>query len=146
MVKAILAEDIISRGPANLYQVALKTVIDNISDLVVEQCLIVKLPFLFTADTVFELQDTDLENLARESDEVADERDRSSQKLRILQDGLSRLQRHDKHHVIREAGPADNEDDDASVSPSSTKQSATPGDQSEPEETSDEEFVYGDAE
>ncbi|KAJ5790010.1 uncharacterized protein N7518_007021 [Penicillium psychrosexuale] len=79
------------------YKVALKNVIDNVGALVVEACLIQKLPTLFMADTVYDLQDTDVQGLASEGKEVVEERTRAMQKLERLQNCLRDLKRFDKH-------------------------------------------------
>lgn len=71
--------------------------IDSIAALVVEACLIQKLPTLFNADTVYDLQDADVQGLAGESKEVLEERARVMQKLKVLQSSLHDLKRLDKY-------------------------------------------------
>lgn len=71
--------------------------IDNVGALVVEACLIQKLPTLFMADTVYDMQDTDVQGLASEGKEVVEERTRAMQKLERLQTCLRDLKRFDKH-------------------------------------------------
>lgn len=78
-------------------QVALKNVIDNIGSLAVEACLIQKLPTLFMADTVYDLEDTTIHGLAGESNEVVEEREKAAQKLKLLQNCLHDLKRLDKY-------------------------------------------------
>ncbi|KAJ9257405.1 hypothetical protein DTO207G8_2159 [Paecilomyces variotii] len=79
------------------YKVALEKFIDDISVLAVERCLIQKLPFLFSPETVSRLQNPNVGKLAGESDESSAERSRLSEKLNALEQGLRSLKVLDKH-------------------------------------------------
>ncbi|CAK7273325.1 hypothetical protein SEPCBS119000_005596 [Sporothrix epigloea] len=67
------------------YKVALKTFIDNVSVLVVEQCLVSKLPSLFTPDTIYTIPDEEIARLAGEEEHTVAERARLVEKRRCLQ-------------------------------------------------------------
>lgn len=58
--------------------------------------MIRKLPALFTADTVYDLDDAEVRKIAGESGEVVTEQARLTQKLKVLQDGLHSLKRLEK--------------------------------------------------
>lgn len=77
----------------NSMKVALKKVIDDISVLAVEECLIQQLPTLFMPDTVFNMDSDTVRETAAESDESASERERSTGRLYILETGLRNLSR-----------------------------------------------------
>lgn len=79
--------------------------IDNVATLAVEACLIQKLPAIFTADTVYGMQDTDVQCLAGESKKVVEERARVMQKLELLQNSLYDLKRLDKHGAATSQRP-----------------------------------------
>jgi hypothetical protein len=78
-------------------KVALKKVVDDISVLAVEECLIQRLPTLFTPETVFNLDEDVIQRIAAESEESAAERERSTRRLRILETGLRDLSRLNNH-------------------------------------------------
>ncbi|CAK7266190.1 hypothetical protein SEPCBS57363_001970 [Sporothrix epigloea] len=67
------------------YKVAMKTFIDNVSVLVVEQCLVSKLPSLFTPDTIYSISDEEIAKLAGEDEHATAERSRLMEKRRCLQ-------------------------------------------------------------
>ncbi len=79
---------------------ALKRVIDDISDLAIEQSLIRKLPSLFPPDKAQGLEDSDIQSLAEESEEAVSDRARLRRKLEVLETGLRDLKRLDKHHAL----------------------------------------------
>lgn len=79
------------------YQVARKRVVDDISTLAVEECLIQHLPNLLVPETVFGLDNSVIERICGESKESAAERGNAMAKLCVLETGhrdLSRLNHH----------------------------------------------------
>ncbi|CAK7274263.1 hypothetical protein SEPCBS57363_006074 [Sporothrix epigloea] len=68
------------------YKVALKMFIDNVSVLVVEQCLVSKLPSLFTPDTIYSFSDKEIARLAGEDEHATAERSRLMEKRKCLQE------------------------------------------------------------
>ncbi|KAL1953240.1 hypothetical protein VTO42DRAFT_3355 [Malbranchea cinnamomea] len=79
------------------YKVALKKVVDDVSVLAVEQCLIKPLPSLFTPEIVFNLKDDVVRRIAGESEESIIERERLTDRLRVLETGLQQLSRLSNH-------------------------------------------------
>jgi hypothetical protein len=69
----------------------LKKVIDDFSVLAVEVCFIEKLPSLFCPEDVFDLSNETIALLAAEDEGSATERARYSEKLKVLENGLSEL-------------------------------------------------------
>lgn len=67
--------------------------IDDVSVLAIERCLIQKLPELLSAEVIFELSDEELRYIAGESDESASERTRALEKSSVLQGALIELKR-----------------------------------------------------
>lgn len=80
-------------------QVALKSFIDNISVLVVEQCLISKLPGLFTPDSLYSIPDEEISFLAGENEAATAERARLMEKKACLEKCEDELRKLDKHRV-----------------------------------------------
>lgn len=78
-------------------KVALKKVVDDISVLAVEECLIQQLPTLFMPEAVFNMDDDIIRGIAAESEESAAERERSTVRLRVLEMGLRDLSRLNNH-------------------------------------------------
>ena len=76
---------------------ALKRAIDDFATLAVENCLISKMPGLFTPETVAGWSDEDIESLAAESQETMDERNVLLVKFDVLSKGLAGLQRLARH-------------------------------------------------
>lgn len=78
-------------------KVALKKVVDDVSVLAVEGCLIQQLPALFTHETVHSLNDDIIQRIAAERPESVAERERSTERLRVLETGLQGLSRLSNH-------------------------------------------------
>lgn len=70
---------------------------DDVSILVLEQCLLQKLPSLFTSDMIYDISDEDIALLAGETSEAVAERVRLREKKTTLESGLQELRRLDKH-------------------------------------------------
>lgn len=80
-------------------QVALKRIIDEVSDLAVERQLIHFLPSLFTPEMVYDLSDEDVTALASEDEQAAAERVRCSELLSALHASMVELKRLDGHRT-----------------------------------------------
>jgi hypothetical protein len=59
--------------------------------LAVEACIIQKLPTLFCPEDVLDIEDTMIAILAAENEESSTERQRCTEKLRVLETGLKEL-------------------------------------------------------
>lgn len=81
--------------------------VDDVAHLAVENCLISKLPGLFTPETVAGLRDEDIRQLAAESQDTMAEREVLLAKLDVLSKGLSGLKRLTRHHPPIECEPND---------------------------------------
>lgn len=79
-------------------QVALKFVIDDFAIHVIEECLLQKLPEIFTPSVVIALEDSIVESIAAESEDSKVERISCAGKLEILEKALSILRRLDRHN------------------------------------------------
>ncbi|KAI1109635.1 P-loop containing nucleoside triphosphate hydrolase protein [Nemania sp. NC0429] len=73
------------------YKVALKTVIDEISVLAIEKCLIQQLPELLSPEIIYSLTDEQVHLIAAESETSGAQRERLNEKLAVLQRGLEKL-------------------------------------------------------
>ncbi|KAI0864276.1 P-loop containing nucleoside triphosphate hydrolase protein [Xylaria cubensis] len=73
------------------YKVALKTVIDDVSALAIEICLVQEVPRLLTPEGICNLSDEEVHSIASESLMSASERKRLNEKLSVLQRGLAQL-------------------------------------------------------
>lgn len=67
------------------------TFVDNVAILGIENCLLAPLETIFTAQTINNLSDERIQDLASEPSSVEQERKRLSEELRRLQEGLSTL-------------------------------------------------------
>ncbi|TWU71553.1 hypothetical protein ED733_003071 [Metarhizium rileyi] len=82
------------------YKVACKNLIDAVSVLAVEQCLVGKLPSLFQAELILDLEDDEITHLAQESDGAAIKRVQCNDKLAVLEAGKEDLNRLDSHRSL----------------------------------------------
>ncbi|CAH0046486.1 unnamed protein product [Clonostachys solani] len=73
------------------YKVALKKFVDDVSVLAIEQCLVQKLPSIFSSDFICDLTDEQVGRLAGESADLSIERSRMTEKRKLLQEGLAQL-------------------------------------------------------
>ncbi|CAK7237378.1 hypothetical protein SCUCBS95973_009938 [Sporothrix curviconia] len=127
----VAASDAIDYADA-YYKVALKTFIDNVSVLVVEQCLVSKLPSLFTPNTIYTISDKDIGRLAGEKPYSVAERQRLAEKKTCLQKCEVELRRLDKHHIPdvddqmdKAAFEAESDDDTGKEAEAGTSESGT---------------------
>lgn len=70
-----------------------RTFTDNVVHLVIENCLISKLPDIFNPRVVTQMSDEILKRLAEESDEVKTERSQLADEIEKLKTGLQSCQR-----------------------------------------------------
>lgn len=75
--------------------------IDAISVLAVEQCLVGKLPSLFQAELILDLKNDEITRLAQESNGAAMKRVQCNDKLAVLEAGKEDLNRLDSHRSLR---------------------------------------------
>lgn len=62
-------------------------IIDDVSVLAIEDCLVSKLPLLFTPSMILDLDEGEVTSLAGESENTAAERTKIAEKLKILEFG-----------------------------------------------------------
>ncbi|KAI1425906.1 P-loop containing nucleoside triphosphate hydrolase protein [Xylaria sp. FL1777] len=79
------------------YEVTLKTVIDEVAVLAIEKCLIQQLSQLLTPEIILNLTDEEVRLVAAESEVSVAERERLSEKLEVLEGGLTQLRKFKKH-------------------------------------------------
>lgn len=79
--------------------------VDYVAHLAVEHCFISKLSGLFTPETVAELSDEDIRQLAAESQDTIVEQEALLAKYDVLSKGLSGLKRLTRHHPFMECKP-----------------------------------------
>lgn len=72
-------------------QVAIKTLVDDLSILAVEKCLLQELPHLFSPKTVISLDDLTTTDIAAETEESQAERARANDKMKVLTAALTVL-------------------------------------------------------
>ncbi|KAK4148583.1 CDC6, Cdc6-related protein [Chaetomidium leptoderma] len=75
------------------YKVALKTVIDSVSTLAVERCLLQKLPGILNPAVVCELPDDIVSRIAAEGPESVVKREQATEKLAVLEEAMVELRR-----------------------------------------------------
>ncbi|KAI0600685.1 P-loop containing nucleoside triphosphate hydrolase protein [Biscogniauxia sp. FL1348] len=74
-------------------QTARNKFVDDISVLAIERCVAQRLPRLFPPETVWNLADTEIQQIAAESDASARTRKRVTGKLQVLEDGRAELKK-----------------------------------------------------
>ena len=84
-----------------LVQVAMKVLVDNFSVLAVEKCMLSNLGHILSPDIVMRLSDDLVSAIAAESESSMLERQRTTEKLKTLQEGLLTLNRFNR---LRSAG------------------------------------------
>ena len=77
----------------------MKRVVDDFSTLAVEQCLVGKLPFLLRPEMIHEMSEEEISQLASETEETTNQRDKCMERLVVLQAGLHELRSLDKHRL-----------------------------------------------
>jgi len=77
----------------------LKRVVDDFSTLAVEQCLVGRLPFLFRPEVIHEMSEEEISQLASETEDTTNQRDKCMERLTVLQAGLHELRSLDKHRL-----------------------------------------------
>ncbi|KAF4960871.1 hypothetical protein FGADI_704 [Fusarium gaditjirri] len=113
------------------YKVAVNRFIDDVSVLAIEDCLINKLPSLFTPSSVVEMSDEELYLLAGETEKSSLERKRLELKREILERGLQDLKSLYKrstvvgHTAYRGSSPEDSENVSTITQSKSEKESPT---------------------
>jgi hypothetical protein len=75
----------------------MKTMVDKFATDAIEECLMAQLASIFDPQTVLDMEDDVIEDIAGETEESKMERASSSQKLKVLQAALNALRRLDKH-------------------------------------------------
>ena len=87
---------------------ALKTLVDAVSTLAIEKCLLQQLPSIFSPDIVCELTDDVIERIAAEGPDSVAERAQAAEKLAVLENALFELKRLGIHdgRVVDDASAA----------------------------------------
>lgn len=71
----------------------MNTFVDNVATLVIESCLITDLADIFPATSILQMDDSTLDRLAGDSEDVVINRRKSESKLKCLRDSLRICQR-----------------------------------------------------
>ncbi|KAK3935517.1 hypothetical protein QBC46DRAFT_346536 [Diplogelasinospora grovesii] len=79
------------------YKVALKTLVDDVSNLAIKRCLLQKLPSILSPEIVCDLTDEEVQRIAAESSDSAAERALAIEKLGMLESGMAELKRLKMH-------------------------------------------------
>jgi hypothetical protein len=77
----------------------MKKLVDDVSILAIEQCLMQELPSLFAPETIYDLSKEEVAQLAAESEKTSSDRQRCRSKLESLEDGLNDLKGLSKHRI-----------------------------------------------
>jgi len=77
--------------------VALKRVVNDVSTLAIEECLISKLPRLFRPEMIHELSDAEVSKLASETEDTKSQRERCIERLAVLEAGMHDLKSLDRY-------------------------------------------------
>jgi hypothetical protein len=77
----------------------LKRVVDDFSTLAVEQCLVGRLPFLLRPEMINEMSEEEIFQLASETEDTTNQREKYMERLAVLQAGLHELRSLDKHRL-----------------------------------------------
>ncbi|KAI4233703.1 MAG: hypothetical protein LQ349_004242 [Xanthoria aureola] len=75
------------------YKVAMKVLVDNFSVLAVERCMLSDLADILSPDIIIKLSDKEVYDLAAESETSVLERQRATEELKVLEEGLTALNR-----------------------------------------------------
>ena len=77
----------------------MKFLIDDFGIHAIEECLLKKLPGLFSPEVMLELDVATIESIAGETEDSKMERSSSGKKLDVLEAALDELHRLDKYHA-----------------------------------------------
>lgn len=77
---------------------------DDIAVFAIEECLMAHLSSLFSRDMVDDMDEDEIKHLANESTETANDRERCSSKLKVLEAGMSGLKKLDRGGGIAHYG------------------------------------------
>lgn len=77
----------------------MKRVVDDFSTLAVEQCLVGRLPFLLRPEMIHEMPEEEIFQLASETEDTTNQREKCMERLAVLQAGLHELRSLDKHRL-----------------------------------------------
>ncbi|KAK8015118.1 hypothetical protein PG990_008414 [Apiospora arundinis] len=81
------------------YKMALRTFIDNIMILAIENCLVQDIPSIFTTEMVSQMDDAELDRLASESEDIRDERVQLQKEHDALKEGLKHCNRYQERGI-----------------------------------------------
>ncbi|KAK7976570.1 hypothetical protein PG989_015033 [Apiospora arundinis] len=81
------------------YKMALRTFIDNVMILAIENCLVQDIPSIFTTEMVSQMDDAELDRLASESEDIRDERVQLQKEPDALKEGLKYCNRYQERGI-----------------------------------------------
>ena len=85
---------------------ALKTLVNDVSKLIIKRCLLQKLPSTLSPEIVYDLTDKEVQPITAESSESAAERALATEKLGVLESGIAELKRLKMHSApVANNGP-----------------------------------------